>query len=488
MNAFIVLRCVRSFASGGSWERIFAGVIVVLGLVVVDKMCLRTNKVLHSAGHVGSREGKRSSSYQYRRQTSKSVGHDCHVSANGNDSLDEDFRDSIDPEKLKRILERARESQSDAVVIWQNGKLVSESYFGKLRGPIEAMSATKSVVSLAFGRLLLAGRLKSLDTPVCEFYPEWKEGEKSKITIFHLLTHMSGIQCKPTTADIYREPDFVKFALRAELVDDPGTRWRYNNKASNLLPGIVEKVSGKRMDLLIGEEIFQPLGIKDWSWSLDKSGNPHGMAGLQIRPEDFAKIGQMMLDGGTWNGQQLIPAEFVSRCVTDHVTPPPASPQLIDLEKVGKEVSYTQWGWGPHYGLLWWVDYESQAAVTDRLLNLWRRNGVDDTFVDRMSRLKGLKGDDLRKRFRDEIGESDYMEHVIGKNQIDWDMLSWTKNGFSAQGFLGQYLVVVPKHRIVAVRMRRSPKQPFDEGSIDNFKEFKKLVAELGTQSDELRK
>ena len=65
------------------------------------------------------------------------------------------------------------------------------------------------------------------------------------------------------------------------------------------------------MDVYIGEEIFKPMGITDFRWSLDKAGNPHGMAGLQIRAVDLAKIGQMMLDGGTWRGRRVVSEDWV---------------------------------------------------------------------------------------------------------------------------------------------------------------------------------
>ena len=120
---------------------------------------------------------------------------------------------SVNQRALKRIVKRAEASESDALIIWKEGELVGEWFFDKPRGRIEAMSATKSVVVLAFGLLLSDGRLKSLDEPVCNFYPEWKQGLKSRITIRHLLTQMSGLQCERRTTAIYQAPDFVQFGV-----------------------------------------------------------------------------------------------------------------------------------------------------------------------------------------------------------------------------------------------------------------------------------
>ena len=79
------------------------------------------------------------------------------------------------------------------------------------------MSATKSIVSLAIGRLIDSGKITSLDQPVSDFYPEWKQGRKKLITVRHLLNHTSGIQNPPITTEIYASPDFVQLALAAEL-------------------------------------------------------------------------------------------------------------------------------------------------------------------------------------------------------------------------------------------------------------------------------
>jgi CubicO group peptidase (beta-lactamase class C family) len=149
----------------------------------------------------------------------------------------------IDKGLLEQLKTRAEKANSDALVIVKDGKLVADWSFGKPVGAIEAMSATKSVVSLAIGRLIDQGKIKSLDQPVADFYPEWKQGRKKQITIRHLLNHTSGLENKPITTEIYDSPNFVQFALAAELSDDPGSRFSYNNKAVNLLAGLVERIT-----------------------------------------------------------------------------------------------------------------------------------------------------------------------------------------------------------------------------------------------------
>ena len=220
----------------------------------------------------------------------------------------------INSQALQTLRRRAEETKSDRVLIWHDGKMIADwSFAGAKSNPIEAMSATKSIVSLAIGRLIDTGQIKSLDEPVSDFYPEWRTGRKAKITLRHLLNHTSGLQADAITTEIYASKDFVKLALAANAQDEPGTKFFYNNKAVNLLAGIVQKASGQRMDKYIGAEIFAPLGITQFDWSLDPSGNPHGMSGLQIRAEDLLKIGQMLLQGGQWNGRQLVSKAWIAQ-------------------------------------------------------------------------------------------------------------------------------------------------------------------------------
>jgi len=171
---------------------------------------------------------------------------------------------------LDALVTRAGELDTDALVVMKDGRVVVEKWYRGAPHRIESMSVTKSVVALAVGRLLQTGKLKSVDERVSRWYPEWRQGRKRGITIRHLLTQTSGLQAdRKTGTEIYGNPDFVQLALCAELSADPGTRFFYNNKATNLLAGLVQRISGQRLDLYLRNEVFAPLGISDVSWELD---------------------------------------------------------------------------------------------------------------------------------------------------------------------------------------------------------------------------
>ncbi|MCP3143131.1 serine hydrolase domain-containing protein [Pyxidicoccus xibeiensis] len=345
--------------------------------------------------------------------------------------------EGIDPEALRQFLQRAEESKSSAVVIVKNGKLVGEWSFGHAPARIEAMSVTKSVAGLAVLKLLADGKIASLDVHLHTYFPEWNQGRKKDITLRHLLTHTSGLQSDPTTEEIYRSPDFVKLALAAELTEPPGTSFRYNNKAVNLLAAVVQKVSGKRLDRYLSDALFRLMGITDFSWSLDDAGNPQVMAGVQLRPRDLAKLGQLMLDGGLWLGRRLLPAEWVKQATTP-----------------GEGV------FSPG-GLLWWPQYAwVRLSVDDALLDAWKKAGVPDALIQDMTPLKGRTFTDSQAYF-EALGSRlpALKKEVRGRNLRHATVEKGPLVGFNSNGDLGQYVLVVPEHRLVVVRMFTPPNE-----------------------------
>jgi CubicO group peptidase (beta-lactamase class C family) len=374
---------------------------------------------------------------------------------------------SIQQPALDSLVSEAARWHSDALVIWKDGKPYGEWYFGNPPKKIDAMSATKSVVSLAIGRLITDGTLKSVDQPVCEFYPEWKQGRKQTITIRHLLTHTSGLQnLLRTDKEIDPSPDHVQLALAAELSAEPGMTFLYNNKAVNLLAGIVQKASGKRMDLFLRDTLFTPMGITNVSWVLDDAGNPYGMSGLKILPADFARIGQLVLNRGAWSGQQLIAESW------------------LDLSmRPGQEQNQT-------CGLLWWLIPDRAAyVIDDAQIHKLEAKGMRADFVEKVRQLKG--------RYETHEAYAAALEKVFGP---DWrtdlslashpelaSVLRPSSGGISriecgrtiawvAAGYLGQYLVIVPSANLVAVRMIA---RDHAQGEADTYRRFPEMVLKL---------
>ena len=362
----------------------------------------------------------------------------------------------IDPVALKQLLAAAEATHSDAVVIWRDGHLVGSWHFGKPDAPIEAMSATKSIASLAIGRAVTVGAISSIDETVAHYYPQWRQGQKAVITVRQLLDHTSGMQVGGSN-EVETSPDVVQLALAAELSDAPGARFYYNNKAVNLLAGIVQKASGRRMDELLSSDVFSRLGFRDFEWVRDTAGNPYAYARLRIRPEDLAKLGQLILDGGRWNGEQLISSAW------------------IDASMRGSKQN-------PRCGLLWWLIPDHTTFVVDTAhLRALRLAGADSAFVARMATIQG--------RYDSQIAYEAALQKALGERY--WEPYGEARLvtrmdpyraeygpfiGFEANGSWGQYLVIYPDQRLVAVRMMAVTE---NTRMTDSFENFRVLVRAL---------
>lgn len=338
----------------------------------------------------------------------------------------------LDPAALAALLKEAEKSHTTGLVVLRDGKLAGDWYFGNWSRPIEAMSATKSVVALAFGFLLDDGKLKSLDEPLWHFFPELRQGLKEKLTVRHVLTHTSGVQALNDTTDIYRASDFVRLALAADLEAEPGTQFRYNNKAVNLLAGVVERASGQKLDAYLTEKLFAPLGIKDVQWTKDKAGNPHAMSGLQIHPLDLAKVGQLVLDGGRWNGKSLLSAAYLEDATRKSATP-------LQLE----------------HGYLWWLTWEknTRELPPNTSRSLAARN-VNPAWVKAVKAVEGKPMD--FDAFWNELAVINDKDAFVAELEKAGTPLRRTVSGLrssEARGYLGQYLLIYPAQRLVVVRM-----------------------------------
>jgi CubicO group peptidase (beta-lactamase class C family) len=372
-------------------------------------------------------------------------------------------------EALNTIELASKKATTDALIIWHDEKIVADWRSKAMPDAdqmFETMSATKGVAALAIGLLIKEGKIKSLDQPVADFYPEWRQGKKASITIRHLMAHTSGLQnLRTTEKEIYPSSDFVQLALTAELDADPGTKWAYNNKAANLIAGVVLKASGKPMDEYMKSALFIPLGMnmEEIHWMRDKAGNPHGMSGFQASARQFLKLGVFVLHEGKVGTQQLIDPSFFK-----------------ELAKSGDE---TQMAISGH---LWWlISDQIDVVIDDELIDRMKSKGVDPSFIDKIASAKGSYGDDMiedayTKKMTALFGEN-YQQELqknLGGKVTFPKMQVRSVRGIKASGSFGQQLIVIPEQQLVMVRLVNSAKPEFNkiEGS---FFTLESLAIEL---------
>lgn len=365
---------------------------------------------------------------------------------------------AIDSAALARLVRAADSARSDAVVVARCDELVGDWRFGRPAAPIHAMSVTKAVLGLTVGRLVSTGALPSIDVPVARWYPEWRDGPHAAITVRHLLAHSSGLQDATSSIEVERSPDAVQLALRAEVVEPPGTRHRYNNKATNLVADLVRRVSGRSWDAYARDELFAPLGITDATWMRDSAGNVYGYAGLTIRPEHLLRLGQLVANEGTWRGRRLIDASW-----------------FADMRR-GDAAE-------PRAALLWWnVPSRTTWVVDDARLAALAARGVDSTFLARAREVRGRwEGTPAYEAAMTRVFGEPYWEPMLrALEPAREDDLALAEYGpmlgFSASGYLGQFVYVYPGAGLVGVRMKRAPAQ---DAQRDRMGSFGTLLREL---------
>jgi CubicO group peptidase (beta-lactamase class C family) len=374
-------------------------------------------------------------------------------------------------EILPEIYDRADESNSEAVLVVRAGKLLGCYGDAKQYEPIESYSVTKSFVSLAVG-ILIQERKLFIDAPVYSFYPEWNQGIKKGVTIRHLLSHTSGLQDEHDTF-FYQFPDIVQMALVSDFSYYPGTRFNYNNKAANLLAGIVEKVSGMTLQQFLKCRLFTPLGISSDTWLCDEAGHNYGMAHLTINAMDMAKIGMLISSRGCWGVNRLISEEWIDL-----------------LETPSQSLN-------PFYSFLWWLGYGYLEIYWDsQLLEYYAQEGLPSNYIWCLEALQGqvipLEGYTSYGNFFEKcaghllpyFGSYDQIFSFFRQLEYKGLPLARWQSGkvksIAARGYAGQQLIIFPEESLVGTRMSRIYTD--FEGNVDTFRDLEMMLASMAFQ------
>lgn len=232
----------------------------------------------------------------------------------------------MDARALRSLVEFGAFNQMDSVLVARNGRIVLEAYYGPYsagqRHTIN--SATKGVVAGLVGIAVGQGVLPDPATPVLQLLPGRKvanvDARKQAMTLQHLLDMTSGLDwderlgsAPVTSMEMGRAPDWTQFALDRPMAQAPGTGFNYNSGNSHIASAILAAHAGMSTEQFAARHLFGPLGIGDWFWRQGPEGVHTGGFGLYLQPRDMAKIGLLYLQGGQWEGRQLIPRAWVDK-------------------------------------------------------------------------------------------------------------------------------------------------------------------------------
>ena len=185
--------------------------------------------------------------------------------------------------------------------------------------------ARKSFVSTLVGIAIDKGYIDSVNRPVKDFFPGrvWSNpsADKDAMRLEDLLTMRSGLDWLEGDAaytKMYMSRDWVKFVMDETEVHKPGTVFNYCSGCSHVLSAIVQSKTGMNTQDFAQKELFGPLGITALAWDADSQGLSIGGWGLQLTPRDMAKLGYLYLNGGIWDGRQIVSAQWVKTATQKH--------------------------------------------------------------------------------------------------------------------------------------------------------------------------
>lgn len=218
-------------------------------------------------------------------------------------------------------------------------------------------SVTKSIVSLLYGIALGRGLVPPPEAAVLDALPRYADladEARRRISIADTLTMSMGTlwdETVPYTSEANSEiamemaPDRLRYALDRPIVSPPGRSWTYNGGATALIGAIIAEGVGRPIEDFAREALFEPLGIDRFEWVRGRDGVAAAASGLRLAATDLAKIGNLMLAGGKWNGRVIVPENWIADATTARI---PANPDN-------------------GYGYFWWTGDSKLATDGDAL-------------------------------------------------------------------------------------------------------------------------
>ncbi|MCC6612397.1 MAG: serine hydrolase [Anaerolineae bacterium] len=204
-----------------------------------------------------------------------------------------------------------------SVMLLRHGSVIAEGWWSPYAAehPHMLFSLSKSFTSTAVGLALAEGRF-SIDDPVLAFFPQDAPTEPNDMLaamrVRHLLSMTTG-HAIDAWSQMDRQPDanWIKRFFSVPVEHPPGTHFLYNTGASYMLAAIVQQVTGMKLVDYLAPRLFQPLGITNATWQESPQGIALGGIGLSMTTEDVARFGQLYLQLGLWQGEQILPETWV---------------------------------------------------------------------------------------------------------------------------------------------------------------------------------
>ena len=283
----------------------------------------------------------------------------------------------LDPGLVARMYLNADKLETlFSLLVIKNGYLVAEDYFndGSVDQKDRLQSVTKSITSALVGIAIEEGCISSVDQKILEFFPEVADQitdpRKEQITIQSLLEMRSGYPREEDDQALWdgllsgHYPPLLEYF---PLVSDPGTRFHYSNLSSNWLGIIVDRSCGMNLKAYAEENLFSALDVEPGDWGQDAEGHNNGCGDLHLAARDAAKFGLLYLNDGMYEGNQVIPTDWVEDSLQTYSVNEAFVKKVGDFRDIG-------------YGYQWW-----SANAGDYHVNFaWGHGGQLIVLVDEL--------------------------------------------------------------------------------------------------------
>ena len=239
-------------------------------------------------------------------------------------NYDSKKQSEISQEAINKVIDYAQNNNSLGITIIHHGKIVTENYFrdwnNTLAGDSESMA--KSVLSLLIGIAISEGKINSVNDPASLYIEEWRNDNRRRIKIKHLLQMNSGLRNSSSTISPFS--DLAKMHLGFNVKDlvltipaekSPGISFDYNNINSEILGIILEKATGQKYYDYLSEKLWKPLGASDAQVETDDTDMSRTYCCLFAKLNDWGKLGLLVLNKGYLNGRQIVPKEWIENMV-----------------------------------------------------------------------------------------------------------------------------------------------------------------------------
>jgi len=300
-------------------KKLLKGILVFFGLLIVALYIFDYDYMLKAVRTIYANGHKTAFLEDYKEFDNRTI-------ENGDGQAWNLHDDYNTVEETETLIKLNADKGTVAYVIIKNDSIWYENYFDGYTkdSKSNSFSMAKSMISAMLGKAIMDGKIKSLDQPVSDFYPEYSEGIASKMTVGDLSSMASGLNWDESyyspfsiTTRAYFYDDLEKMMLTVKVTEEPGQSYKYLSGNTQLLGMIIEKATGEKLSNYLSDSFWRPLGAENEAfWQTDREeGLEKAYCCVASNARDFARFGKLYKQHGQWNGQQLLDSSFIAKSI-----------------------------------------------------------------------------------------------------------------------------------------------------------------------------